>query len=193
MQDHCHFDGDQTQRENNTPSSGGSAGSQHPSNEAFVEWDGRHDDARLIFRVAGMPPILSSDSLDTMLFSDSRCLIVDDSAAFCAAAKTVLFEAGAAVVGTAATSADAVVVANTISPQLIIVDIDLGAESGFDVVEMLSTGDRDPQPAIVLVSTHDETDFMDLIDVSSAVGFLPKFELSATSLLQLMNSPSRDT
>ncbi|MBY6410675.1 response regulator [Rhodococcus sp. BP-252] len=128
-----------------------------------------------------------------MLFSDSRCLIVDDSAAFCAAAKTVLFEAGAAVVGTAATSADAVVVANTISPQLIIVDIDLGAESGFDVVEMLSTGDRDPQPAIVLVSTHDETDFMDLIDVSSAVGFLPKFELSATSLLQLMNSPSRDT
>lgn len=140
-----------------------------------------------------MSPTSFSDTLDTVLLSDFRCLIVDDSSAFCVAVSAVLTDAGAAVVRTAASSTEAISVADETRLDLILVDIDLGRENGFDVVELLNTPERTPRPAIVLVSTHDEDDFVDLIAASSAIGFLPKFELSARSISRLVNSASRDT
>ncbi|WP_245819802.1 response regulator [Rhodococcoides yunnanense] len=129
-----------------------------------------------------------------MKHSDRRCLIVDDSASFCAAAQRLLEASGITVVGTASTLAEAVATAETARPDLILVDIDLGAESGFDVVEALHAATTEPRPAIILVSTHDEDDFADLVEPSSAIGFLPKFELSADSIEALvLNSPRPNT
>jgi DNA-binding NarL/FixJ family response regulator len=118
--------------------------------------------------------------------SVSRCLIVDDSAAFCAAAQRVLEAAGITVVGTASTLATAVEAAQETRPDLILVDIDLGGESGFDVVESLHAAQPEPCPAVILVSTHDEDDFADMVEASPAIGFLPKFELSAASILRIL-------
>ncbi|WP_307797143.1 response regulator transcription factor [Williamsia soli] len=117
--------------------------------------------------------------------ADARCLIVDDSTAFCLAARGVLESAGMTVVGTASTLATAMQSARSTHPDLILVDIDLGGESGFDVVEALH--DDDPRFTMILVSTHDEEDFADMVDASSAIGFLPKFELSADRILQIMS------
>ena len=39
---------------------------------------------------------------------------------------------------------------------------------------------------IILVSTHDEEDFADLVESSSAIGFLPKFGLSADAVVALL-------
>lgn len=88
------------------------------------------------------------------------------------------------VVGTASTLDSALESAQATHPDLILVDIDLGGESGFDVVEALHAAD--PLPAMILVSTHDEEDFADMVDASSAIGFLPKFELSAERILQTL-------
>ncbi|MFC8047828.1 response regulator [Nocardia sp. NPDC057353] len=107
-----------------------------------------------------------------------RCLIVDDNPAFCATARTVLEAGGIEVVGTAASLRDAVAVLRAARPDLALVDIDLGAESGFDVVEALHAEPVEPL-AIVLMSTHDELEFADLIEASSARGFVPKFAFSA--------------
>lgn len=131
---------------------------------------------------------LISDTLDRVMSSARSCLIVDDSDAFCVAARRVLEAGGITVVGTASTLAGAVETADLVHPDLVLVDIDLGDESGFDVVEALHAASSAPVPAIILVSTHDADDFADLVESSSAIGFLPKFELSAASVDALLAS-----
>ena len=116
---------------------------------------------------------------------DHRCLIVDDSPTYCAAVRDMLEASGMTVVATAATLAEAVEAANTHRPDLALVDIDLGAESGFDVVEALQKV-QVPTPAVILVSTHDPDDFAEMIADSSAIGFLQKFGLSAELIAQMV-------
>lgn len=133
-----------------------------------------------------MPAGSMSDTLDRVNPSARSCLIVDDSHAFCVAARRLLEAAGMTVVGTASSLAEAVDAAVGAHPDVVLVDIDLGNESGFDVVEALRATDMEPCPAIILVSTHDEEDFADLVESSSAVGFLPKFELSAEAIARML-------
>ncbi|WP_239582019.1 LytR/AlgR family response regulator transcription factor [Gordonia rubripertincta] len=99
-----------------------------------------------------------------------RCLIVDDSADFRASLRGTLEAGGITVVGTASTLDDAVRESRSTRPDVALVDIDLGEENGFAVVEALQDSGLDPVPAVVLVSTHDEEEFADLIDLSAAVG-----------------------
>jgi DNA-binding NarL/FixJ family response regulator len=111
-----------------------------------------------------------------------RCLIVDDSAAFRAAATAMLHRAGMTVVGTASDGTEAVRQSAELAPDVALVDVDLGAESGFDVAEQLRG------VPVILISTHDEQDFEDLIAASSARGFLPKFALSPEAIRRLLAS-----
>ena len=121
-----------------------------------------------------------------------RCVIVDDSARFLEAARAVLQGEGVAVVGVASTIADALTVVEQVRPDVTLVDIDLGTESGFDLTsQLVRDGDREPSRAI-LISTHAEADFADLIDASPAVGFLSKSDLSAEAIGAILNeSPER--
>ncbi len=117
-----------------------------------------------------------------------RCLIVDDSATFRDAASIMLERAGITVVGTACNRAEALDCNRELHPDVILVDIDLGAESGFDVVEALHRSGP-PEPSVILISTHSEQDFADLITDSPALGFLPKFALSPDSIRRLVVQP----
>jgi CheY-like chemotaxis protein len=119
--------------------------------------------------------------------TEHRCLIVDDSPTFCVAVTGMLEAAGMSVVATASTLAAAVEAARVHRPDLILVDIDLGGESGFDVVEALTALPSDVPPDIVLVSTHDQDDFAEMVEASSAIGFLQKFGLSAELVLETVS------
>lgn len=121
-----------------------------------------------------------------------RCLIVDDSADFRASLRGTLEAGGITVVGTASTLDDAVRESRSTRPDVALVDIDLGEENGFAVVEALQDSGLDPVPAVVLVSTHDEEEFADVIDLSAAVGFVPKFGLSADRVREVLASPLRE-
>lgn len=115
-----------------------------------------------------------------------RCLIVDDSAEFRAVATALLERAGIAVVATASNLADAVRLCGELRPDVVLVDVDLGQDNGFDVAKEL----RDPvvpePPVVILVSTYSEQDFEDLIAVSPAAGFVPKFALSVPAIRGLV-------
>ncbi|UGT62501.1 response regulator [Nocardia asteroides] len=115
----------------------------------------------------------------------ARCLIVDDNPTFCAKARSLLEDGGIAVVGTASSLRDAVALVRSARPDLALVDIDLGAESGFDVVEALHAEPVAPL-ALVLMSTHDELEFADLIEASPAVGFVPKFAFSTELIRRIV-------
>ena len=94
----------------------------------------------------------------------------------------MLERGGLVVVGTACDTAEAVRAAAELRPDVALVDVDLGAESGFDVAQAL-TG-----TAVILISTHDEEDFADLVAASPALGFLPKFALSPAAVTALLES-----
>jgi len=114
-----------------------------------------------------------------------RCLIVDDSANFRDAARSMLELAGIAVVGVATTAAEALIRYRELRPNVTLVDVDLGADSGFDLVRRLHEEDS-PAPSVILISTHSEHDFADMIADSPALGFLPKFALSPAAIRELV-------
>ena len=114
-----------------------------------------------------------------------RCLIVDDSANFRDAASNMLERAGFCVVGVASNSVDALTLYRELRPDVTLVDVDLGAESGFDLAVALQAADS-PAPSVILISTHSEQDFADMIAASPVLGFLPKFALSPGAIRDLL-------
>jgi DNA-binding NarL/FixJ family response regulator len=113
-----------------------------------------------------------------------RCLIVDDNARFLTAARGLLERQGMTVVGVASTGAQALRLAEELRPDVTLVDLDLGGESGLEVARGLSGAAR-PAP-VILISTHAEEDYAGLIAASPAIGFLPKSALSAGAVRDLL-------
>jgi DNA-binding NarL/FixJ family response regulator len=121
-----------------------------------------------------------------------RCLIVDDSAFFLEAAANLLQREGVTVVGVASFIADALRQARELRPDVVLVDIMLGRESGFDLARRLAEADPDAPdgpdaPAVILISTHAEAEFADLIAETPAAGFLSKSQLSAGRIQQVLD------
>lgn len=109
------------------------------------------------------------------------CLIVDDNRRFRDAARVLLEREGLSVLGVASTPAEALRLARTLRPDVVLVDIVLGRESGFDLARRLAA-EPGGLYTVILISTHAEADFADLIEDSPAAGFLSKAELSATAI-----------
>jgi DNA-binding NarL/FixJ family response regulator len=112
-------------------------------------------------------------------------VIVDDNAPFLDAAAVLLEREGLTVVGTASTIAEAVRQVRELRPDIVLVDIALGDESGFDLARRLA--EVDGGAAVILISTRDEADFDDLIAATPAVGFVPKSALSADAIQRLVS------
>ena len=111
-----------------------------------------------------------------------RCLIVDDSARFIEVARALLQSDGISVVGTASNGAEALSLVPELRPDVTLVDIDLGPESGLKLTRLLADqADGAPTP-MILISTHSEQDYADLIAASPAIGFLPKTALSGAAI-----------
>jgi DNA-binding NarL/FixJ family response regulator len=117
----------------------------------------------------------------TAAATDIRCLIVDDNRPFLAAARLLLEREGVAVVGVATTSAEALRLEDQLRPNVVLVDIRLGDESGFDLARRLSS-------TVILVSTHAQSEYADEIAASPAAGFIPKAQLSASAVLRLADA-----
>ena len=120
-----------------------------------------------------------------------RVLIVDDNRSFLEAASVLLERQGLSVIGVALTTAEALREAEHLQPDLILVDIMLAEESGFECARDLIEHDGDGGPVVILISTHAEADFADLIAESPARGFLPKSELSADAIRRILNGRPR--
>ena len=114
-----------------------------------------------------------------------RYLIVDDSEQFLQAAAASLGRNGIEV-GTATSSAIARERVEALRPDVVLVDVGLGDESGFDLVVELVDAFPYLESRIVLISTRAEDDYSDLVEASPAAGFISKSELSAKALHTLV-------
>ena len=115
-----------------------------------------------------------------------RTLIVDDSALFRAAARTILDGSEFSVVGEAANAGEAMRRAEELDPEIILLDIDLGEDSGFAVARQVTGRPNGARARLILISIHPEDRFAELIAESPAVGFLAKSDLSADRLAALL-------
>jgi len=120
-----------------------------------------------------------------------RTLIVDDSESFLAAARDVLKRSKFEVVGDATTAAQALRLLEDLRPDLILLDIYLGGQSGLTLSKHLADHFGPGTPAVVLISTYPEEEFADLIAESPAVGFIAKQDLSPRSLASLLGGHER--
>jgi DNA-binding NarL/FixJ family response regulator len=120
-----------------------------------------------------------------------RSLIVDDNAHFLHAARDLLERQGMLVVGVASTGDAALQQAEELRPDLLLVDIDLGDENGFDVAQRLAAARGLEHARVVMISTYDEKDFAELIAASPAVGFITKTDLSWPAICALLASEHR--
>jgi len=88
------------------------------------------------------------------------------------------------VAGVAASGAEAVEQVRTLRPDVVLIDIRLGEESGFEAARQLAGGG---QPAtLIMISSHAEDDYADLIADSPTAGFLAKAELSAGAIYRVL-------
>jgi DNA-binding NarL/FixJ family response regulator len=121
-----------------------------------------------------------------------RCLLVDDNEAFLQAASLLLQHEGLTVAGMASNIAGALRAARALQPDVILVDIGLGPESGFDLARLLARGGHGGTAGVILISTGAEADYADLIADSPAAGFLPKSDLSARAITRILgHTPER--
>ena len=95
-----------------------------------------------------------------------RVVIVDDNSEFLDSARRLLEHQGVRVVGVASTNADGLRYVQELQPDVTLVDVNLGEESGFDLAEALQdSGDGAPVP-VILISTHAEPDLADMLETS---------------------------
>jgi CheY-like chemotaxis protein len=112
----------------------------------------------------------------------SGLLIVDDNKSFLEAASILLEREGLSVAGVASTGADALRQVEALHPDVVLVDIFLGEESGLDLTKRLVQDGVVQEAPVILISTHSRADLEDLITASPAAGFVPKAELSASAI-----------
>jgi len=112
-----------------------------------------------------------------------RCVIVDDSERFRVGARRLLTAQGISVVADAADSREALRVIQEHAPDVVLVDVGLGTESGFDLAARIDTS------PVIMVSAFAAEEIADMLAESQAIGFLPKEHLSATAIRCLLTRP----
>jgi DNA-binding NarL/FixJ family response regulator len=118
-------------------------------------------------------------------------LIVDDSRTFLDTACDLLERQGVRIVGLATTSAEALRQAAELHPEVMLIDITLMGESGFELARRLADQSQG-EAVVILISTHSQDDFAELIADSPAAGFLPKSELSADAIRHIATGAQPD-
>jgi two-component system nitrate/nitrite response regulator NarL len=111
-------------------------------------------------------------------------LIVDDFAAFRRSARALLEDDGFDVVGEAADGRTALAEVERLRPAVVLLDVQLPDEDGFEVAARVASG-PDP-PVVVLVSTRDAGAYAPRLAGTPVRGFIAKAELSGERLAALL-------
>jgi DNA-binding NarL/FixJ family response regulator len=109
-------------------------------------------------------------------------LIVDDHPGFRDCARSLLEADGFRVIGQASTGEAGIREAESLRPDLVLVDVVLPDMDGFEVARRLA---RRGGPEVVLTSSRARGDFASLIAASTARGFVSKHDLSGAALMDL--------
>lgn len=121
-----------------------------------------------------------------------RVLVVDDHLVLRSGLVEIINEsAGLRVCGEAATSEDALRVAADTQPDVIIIDVSLGLESGLDLVAPIKA--KCPAVKVLMLSGHDEPQFAIEAKRVGALGYVVKGSSASSLVKALRRVASGDT
>ena len=132
----------------------------------------------------GLPSLRSEGPPTKLVPVALRCLIVDDSLEYANAASRRLESEGVSIVGRATSTSEAIAVAEAAHPDVALVDVQLGEESGVDVARLFA--DRVPKTRVILISTHSRDDLAELLAEVPSVCFLAKAAVSAAAIAECL-------
>jgi signal transduction histidine kinase/DNA-binding NarL/FixJ family response regulator len=112
------------------------------------------------------------------------CLIVDDSEQFLASAARLLSLQGVEVVGRASGGEEARRLARSLSPEISLVDVELGDEDGIEVAKALASDGSCPH--VILISLRERHELAELLAGTGVAGFLRKDALDAVAIMDLI-------
>ncbi len=113
-----------------------------------------------------------------------QVLIVDDQAPFRAAARAVLARInGFQLAGEATSGEEAVELASTLAPNLVLMDINMGVMDGIEATRRITQAH--PATMVILVSTYAVDDLPPTARRSGAAAYVNKDELSPRVVRQL--------
>ncbi len=121
-----------------------------------------------------------------------RCLVVDDNLKFLETARDLLDGRGISIVGVAANSTEAIERLADLRPDVCLIDVHLGEESGLDLARRISAVDPAGSPRVILVSIYPECDLAETLSTGPTVPFVSKVDLSASTIRTALGLPCND-
>ena len=119
--------------------------------------------------------------------TDVRVLIVDDQIPFREASRMVVeMTDGFEVVGEAENGEEGVDLAETLRPDLVLMDVQMPGIDGLEATRRITSL---PEPPVVLVmSTHESGSYDGPAQAAGAIGFVPKSQFSMDTLEEVWAS-----
>ncbi len=75
-----------------------------------------------------------------------------------------------------------------LEPDIVLLDVHIGDESGFELAQRLEREAAVPPSRMILTSTFSADDFPEMINSASAAGFISKADLSAHAIRRVLGS-----
>lgn len=116
--------------------------------------------------------------------TDVQVLIVDDQLPFREASRMVVeMTDGFEVAGEAESGQEAIGLVSELQPDLVLMDVQMPGISGIETTRRISA--LQDAPAVIVMSTHESGDYVDMAVSAGAVGFIPKSQFSFDTLVEM--------
>ncbi len=115
-----------------------------------------------------------------------QVLIVDDQVPFREASRMVVeMTDGFEVAGEAENGQSAISLVSELKPDLVLMDVQMPGIDGIETTRQISA--LPDAPAVIVMSTHESGDYVDVAVAAGAVGFIPKSQFSFDTLTEMWN------